>query len=159
MTPEEKAVLEAAIAAHCSGGTTSLTDCAPESCGGSHLDPCDLHAAVRLLLAARRRGVLDAGMPSAWYPATFADVLMNDRIRLGRDEATVLRCTLGVWHADTQDAWRPRAWQHVELRMELNVNPGLQQYPPGTACEILCTPERLALLTLGRAFPGSTVIS
>jgi len=150
MTPEERAVIDAAIAAHCTNGTTSLVGCAPEWCGGSGLDPCKLYNAVAHLLTAR--------VAPEWHPATFADVLAGDRIRLGQDEATVLRCNLGTWHADTSDAWRPVAWTHIELRMELDVVPGFQRYPPGTPCEILCTPERLAVLRLSRAFPGSTVI-
>lgn len=149
MIPEEKAVVDAAIEAHCYNGTTSLSGCAPEWCGGSGLDPCRLHGAVERLLAARAAPV--------WHPATFMDVLAGDRIRLGQDEATVLRCNAGIWHADTSNAWQPKSWPHTELRMELDVVPGFQQYPPNTPCEILASPERLAVLRVQQAFPGTNV--
>lgn len=138
MTPEEGAVIEAALVA-----VTARSDRRDY-----RIDL--LMEAAGALLAARAK--------PEWHPATFMHVLAGDRIRLGQDEATVLRCNLGIWHADTSDAWRPKAWTHTELRMELDVVPGFQQYPPGTACEILCTPLRLAVLRMGQAFPGSTVI-
>ena len=135
MTPQEKAVIEAA-----------------RNLIASDDSPLD----IREL----RRAVADLPEPPPeWVTATFRDCLAGDRIRLGQEETDVIRCSSGIWHVDTSDAWRPRAWEHLELRMDLAANPGFQQYPPNTPCEILCTPARAALLTLQSAFPGSTVIS
>src|SRR4051812_23880369 len=94
-----------------------------------------------------------------WVPATLLLCLAGDHIRIGQDETDVIRSSAGIWHADTSDAWRPRAWKHTELRMDLSANPGFQEYPPNLACEILCTPERTAALLLQTQFPGSAVIS
>lgn len=142
-TPEEKAVIEAAIADHVHG-------CAPEWCGGSRLDPCRL---ANVIEAYQR-----ASGP-VWVETTMTNCLINDRIRIGAEETTVLRSTHGLWHADNRDPWFPVKWQHVELRLELEAVSGLKQYPPAASIEILCTPERLAVLRIQEGFPGSAVTS
>lgn len=162
MTPEEQAVIDAAIvwrsartAGDVQAGESAVWDATDALMATRDRCTCD----PLLKMYCERQGCLGGSGLTEWHPATFADVLAGDRIKLGQDEATVLRCNLGTWHADTSDAWRPRAWGHTELRMELDVVPGLKQYPPGTACEILCTPERLSVLRMGQAFPLSVVLS
>lgn len=94
-----------------------------------------------------------------WVETDMRQCLAGDRIRMGASEANVLRSVSGVWHADNGDAWHPRGWEHLEFRAELDVVPGFRQYPPNASIEILCTPERRAILLLQDAFPGSAVTS
>jgi hypothetical protein len=91
-----------------------------------------------------------------WVETTMTNCLINDRIRIGAEETTVLRSNHGLWHVDGQNYWQPVRWDHIELRMELESVPGFRQYPPAASIEILCTPERLAVLRLQEAFPGAT---
>ena len=95
----------------------------------------------------------------AWVTSTMTNVLINDRIRLGTDEATVLRSNRGIWNVDTRDYWQPKAFRHEEFRMALDVLPEFKQYPATLAVEILCTPERLAVLRIQEGFPGSAIVS
>lgn len=95
---------------------------------------------------------------SEWVPATLKDCLAGDRIRIGQDETTVSRTTMGVWNASTGDAWHPRKWPHVELRMDLEANPGLKEYPTDLACEIFMDPARQAAHILAQSFPGSSYV-
>lgn len=90
-----------------------------------------------------------------WVPAVFLLCLAGDRIRIGDQETDVIRSNSGNWHADNSGYWQPKTWPHVELRMDLAANPGFREYPPQTPCEILCTPERRAVLEVMRAFPGT----
>jgi hypothetical protein len=149
MTPEEKAVVQAAINYYWHES---------ESVDWHN----DLMDAVRALDPEDPDTVRDAG--PVWVAATLADCLAGDRIRIGSEQTTVNRASRGIWHADTRDEWRPRAWEHVEVRLDLEAVKGpngeslFQPYPPATAIEILCTPERQALLTLSQAFPGSEVV-
>jgi hypothetical protein len=94
-----------------------------------------------------------------WIETTMRQCLAGDRIRIGAEETDVIRSSSGIWHADSSDAWHPRGWEHLELRMELAAVPGFTQYPPNASVEILCTPGRKALLLLQGSFPGTTVIS
>lgn len=93
-----------------------------------------------------------------WVETTMTNCLINDRIRIGREETTVLRSNHGIWHANNAH-WQPTRWDHVELRMELEAVPGFKQYPAAASIEILCTPERLAVLRVQEGFPGSAVTS
>lgn len=104
-------------------------------------------------------GVDDREEAPVWIESTMLHCLEGDRIRLGAEETTVLRSISGTWHADNSDVWRPKAWKHVELRLDLEANPGLQQYPPNAVVEILCTAERAAALVLQESFPGSAIVS
>jgi len=97
--------------------------------------------------------------PAEWVPATFRDCLAGDRIRIGQQETIVRECSLGAWHVDNRDPWRPKGWEHTELRMDLEANPGLKEYPPATACEILMSPDRKAAHLLVQEFPGSQIVS
>jgi hypothetical protein len=92
-----------------------------------------------------------------WIETTMTNCLINDRIRIGQEETTVLRSSHGLWHAT--NAWAPARWDHIELRMELEAVPGFKQYPPAASIEILCAPDRLAVLRLQEAFPGSQITS
>lgn len=139
MTPEEKAVIEAATKLYHEGQNDHWTACA-----------------VVVAVAA----MLKTQEPTPeWMSATLTHCLAGDHIRIGTDETDVVRCSAGVWYADNSDAWHPKAWKHTELRMDVTINPGFQEYPPNLACEILCTPERKAALLLQQAFPGSAVAS
>lgn len=93
-----------------------------------------------------------------WIETTMTNCLINDRIRIGREETTVLRSNHGIWHANNTQ-WQPARWDHVELRMELEAVPGFKQYPAAASIELLCTPERLAVLRMQEGFPGSAVTS
>ena len=90
-----------------------------------------------------------------WVPATFLMCLAGDRIRIGGQESEVRRSSSGVWHANNANAWHPTPWVHTELRMDLAANPGFQEYPPNTPCEILMSPERLGTHVLMLQFPGT----
>lgn len=106
------------------------------------------------------------GDPKVWTPATFLYALAGDRIRIGTDETDVLRSSSGAWHANVVSSVLPSGktwdkvtpWEHTELRLDLSANPGFREYPADTPCEILCTPERLAVLTLMTVFPGTKEI-
>lgn len=106
------------------------------------------------------------GDPKVWTPATFLYALAGDRIRIGTDETDVLRSSSGAWHANVVSSVLPSGktwdkvtpWEHTELRLDLSANPGFREYPAETPCEILCTPERLAVLTLMTVFPGTKEI-
>lgn len=138
MTPEEEAVIAAAIEWHQGEDPEEWRDSL-------------LIESVRDLLASRR----PPEPVAVWVPATFADCLGNDRIRLNGEEAIVLRATRGIWHADTRDEWRPKAWDHVEVRLALDVVPELSLYPPNGPIEILMTEERRAVHIMSQAFPGT----
>ncbi len=127
---------------------------------GSRLDPCPAGCASGVCVAGKSREIRPPEMVrSAWIPATFLMCLAGDRIRVGGQETDVLKSSSGVWHANNSDAWHPTPWVHTELRMDLAANPGFQQYPPNTPCEILMGPERLAVHMFMQTFPGTTVVS
>lgn len=192
MTPQEKAIVQAAITwrLEIPGNRTRstvaleqatwelITTCSRCNCGGhtcpgdgksiGHGDTdCGEHdpdpdLPDNQMLEAMEQVELWADDPGAgprWIPATFADCLAGDHIRIGTEETDVLRANRGIWHADARDEWRPKAWQHLEVRLELAAVGGFPVYPPAQAIEILMTPERHAVHTLAQAFPGSTVES
>jgi hypothetical protein len=107
--------------------------------------------------------ILDIENFPAWQPATLLYCLAGDRIRIGTDETDVLRSSSGAWHANVVSSVLPSGktwdkvtpWEHTELRLDLSANPGFQQYKPNTPCEILCSPERAAVLLLMTVFPGT----
>ncbi len=140
MTPEEKAVIEAAI---------EWSTC--------H-SVIDVEQSSELLQDAVKALEESRAPRKEWHPATFADCLAGDRIRIGDQESDVLWTTgpqqfhvrNREWTGDDGKV-RDHAvgrWDHVELRMDLSANPGRREYVPSTACEILCTPERAAALML-----------
>ena len=97
-----------------------------------------------------------------WIETAMGNALINDEIRMGSERATVLRSNRGIWNADTRNSWEPKAWKHEEFRAELQgptAPPGFQQYPAAASIEILCTPERLAVLRIQEGFPGGAPIS
>lgn len=107
------------------------------------------------------KALIESRQPSGpvWIETTMTNALINDRIRIGAEETTVRASTHGMWNVDTRDPWFPVKWQHIELRLDLEAVPGLKQYPPSLPCDILCTPERLAVLRIQEGFPGSAVTS
>jgi hypothetical protein len=142
VTPEEKAVIEAAIIER-----NSL---------GSIFSQTELTAAVDALLAVEESYRSEV-LKQEWRPATFADCLAGDRIRIGDQESDVIWTTgPQQFHARNRewidDAGKTRdhqtPWEHIEVRMDLSANPGRREYVPSTPCEILCTPERAAALML-----------
>jgi hypothetical protein len=153
MTPEEKAVVDAAITWRRQLAQLFATS-------GSSIPDHDLAHAVDDLIASR----IDRS--SRWMPATFADCLPGDRIRIGQEETDVRKAHRGQWHAKdrqwiddngkVRDHMTP--WEHEELRLDLAANPGLVVYPPDTACEILCNSERAATLALQQGFPGTSSV-
>lgn len=140
-------------------------DCRPEdSAEPAHPYPCRLRAHTPENCLNRPES---AGPPDkTWEPATLLYCLAGDRIRIGQDETDVLRSSSGAWHAQVVSSVLPSGktwdkvtpWEHTELRLDLSANPGFQEYPPNLPCEILCTPERLAILHLMQGIPGTTVI-
>jgi len=137
MTPEEKAVIQAAIA---------FVYGTPEKRG----------AHSPLLAAVENLPVNGIYTPDRWVPATFADCLAGDRIRIGDQESDVL-WTTGPQQFHVKQGWRDgqrftERWDHIELRMDLSANPGRRVYLPSTPCEILCTSERAAKLELSTLF-------
>lgn len=181
MTPEERAVIQAAIEwrtaipgrdqrqvmALQDAAWSLITSC-PQCNQGGHTCPgdgnwiahgetdCGQHDdphqdAVEAAMAETY------GAEQEWLPAAFGDLLAGDRIRIGQQETIVTRTSRPAeWH--TANGGR-RRWDHVELRMDLEANPGMQQYPPDTACEVLCDAERRAVLLLEQGFPGSSIVS
>jgi hypothetical protein len=173
VTPEEKAVIQSAIyLRYClSAGTAgdpprigrlladvdALIFACPECNQGGHACPGDGEGIAH--------GETDCGKhaepaPAApqreWLPATFADCIVGDRVRLGSEETTVRGSNTLLWH--TRNGGR-QGWEHTVLYMDLEANPGMHEYPAGTACEILCDAERKASLLLQQGFPGSSVVS
>lgn len=143
------------------GSDTHLLGDLDQELGGLHWEPEPPLPDEQMLEAMEQQELWadDLGAGPRWIPATFADCLAGDHIRIGTEETDVLRANRGIWHADARDEWRPKAWQHLEVRLELAAVGGFPVYPPAQAIEILMTPERHAVHTLAQAFPGSTVQS
>lgn len=160
MTPEEKAVIQAAIT-----WRESFVYKDAAMIGAGPIADAALAKVIDALILslpppvidreAEENAALESGVPPEWVPAVFLLCLAGDRIRIGEQETDVIRSNAGVWHVDTSDYWQPKTWPHTELRMDLAANPGFREYPPQTPCEILCTPERRAVLEVMRAFPGT----
>lgn len=165
MTPEEKAVVEAAIAERNSlwnlfatgenspliAAIDALIYSCPECNAGGHTCPGDGNPIGHTAADCGEHDQINEAdlIPAAkWIETTMGHCLINDRIRIGSEEATVLRSNRGVWNVDARNEWRPKAWQHVELRLELDVVPGFKQYPEHASIDLLCTPERLAVLRI-----------
>lgn len=137
MTPEEKAVIEAA-----------------ETWADNRYED---NAIVALLDAVNALTISQQPwLASEWLPATLADSLAGDRIRMHGEETTVTHVRTGIWNA-TPDGRKP--WQHLKLELDLEANPGWHEYPPNLECEILCTPERVAMLEFQRQFPGTAPVT
>lgn len=193
MTPEEKAVIDVALALvtgvragidpvsldnDLEAAVDALIFACPQCNAGGHTCPgdgnpighaqtdCGEHEEERCRCSRTERvychveNCHGGANVQEWAPATLSLCLAGDHIRIDQDETDVIRTDGGrEWHADNTDPYRPRHWKHIELRMELAANPGFQEYPPNTPCEILCTPERKASLLLQSGFTGSAVIS
>lgn len=84
-----------------------------------------------------------------WVSSTFLHIEKGDRLRIGQDEATVLKVSKLNWHADNINPRYPKAWEHVELRADLGF--GMSPFPTDTPVEILCDVQRRAQLNLSHA--------
>lgn len=207
MTPEEKAVIQAAIAlvygtpesqsdsALLLAAVDALIFACPQCNQGGHTCPGDGESVAHgetdcgkhdeqsyrglnclncdsLVASVTRVDGTEEGEPARdcehgprWLSAAFADCLAGDRIRIGQEETVVRQAGTQKWHARnrewTDDAGKTRdhqtPWEHTVLRMDLEANPGMHEYPAGTACEILCDAERKASLLLQQSFPGTSV--
>lgn len=135
---------------------TALLILHPKGCQDQDCLACSIIRRTREEIRRSERAQSD--LESEWVQSTMRFCLAGDRIRLGLEETDVLRSSLGTWRADTRDEYRPKGWEHEELRMELTAVPGFTQYPPNASVEILCTPERKAALLLQDRFPGSTIL-
>lgn len=147
MTPEERAVVQAAMREH--------RGCAPETCGGSRLDPCRLANAIEALTFSCSdcnagghtcpgdgepigHGDTDCGKhdePAAdepgWVPRTWADVRQGDRVRL--NEATppayVQSAVHLHWHTDPRTGTsyhnppQPMEWSAVRVTLAQQEDP------------------------------------
>lgn len=146
MTPEERAVIQAAIADH--------RGCAPESCGGSRLDPCRLGNAIeayRSAQAASPRDDVDgcACSPAEkiycassdckggsqvpiWVARTWVDVRSGDDVRLPGTEnyAHVQRAVHLHWHVDPRTGTSaynppiPMQWSGVHVTLYTTASDG-----------------------------------
>lgn len=188
MTPEEKAVIDLAIRSRevALAGLPSVADemreaidaliySCPECNAGGHTCPgdgnpightqtnCGQHEERDT--SANWRVVRDVG--HEWVPATFGDLWPGDRVRIGTQEADVTKVSRGDWHARNRvwidDAGRERdhqtPWEHEELNIDLTANPGMHDYDPGIACEILADADRRAALIIQQAFPGTNQLT
>lgn len=157
MTPEEQAVIDAAVAWVYGDRDPRLDD--------------HIVAAVEEM---RRDRVKPLEPEPIWVESTMSSCLTGDRIRMGSEQTTVLfsnrtkwsisRRREGWWvptedggylHSDqysagSQPCFPAKVW--TELKMELEAIPERRSYPPNAAVEILCTPERLATLRIQEAF-------
>ena len=148
MTPEEKAVIEAAIAERNSLWNLFAT--------GKN---SPLVSAIDALIESR--GTVEP-LP-IWTPATFWDVMPGDRVRIGTQEADVTKVSRGSWHARNRewidDSGKVRdhqtPWNHEELNIDLSANPGMHSYDPDVQVEILADETRRAAMLLHDVFPGT----
>lgn len=165
MTPEEKAVIQAAIKEH--------HGCAPESCGGSRMDPCSLGNALDDLVASKLPRYINPEDGSnsvaeiepqepapVWLPAEWQHVLSGDRVRIGQQEADVETSNNSVpganqFHAH-EDGWvwdeqlqknvmKVSRWDHKEISIKLAHLAEKLPFPPGAPVEILMNRERQAI--------------
>ena len=178
MTPEERAVIQAAIAwkegldpirfRHVHGDPSDVLlvavnalifRCADCNSGG-HRCPSDGKSIPH--------GEADCGEPE-WILTDWIHVLPGDTIRVpGKtQEATVQSLQIGEWHADVMSRlmesgrwWDDvTAWDHKEIAVRLTHMPErLLRFRPGAPIEILMSEERKAILVLQGTFPGSTIV-
>ena len=91
-----------------------------------------------------------------WVPTTWRYVLKGDEVRLGESEAEVMASNVGDWHVDASDYWRPKAWEHTEVKVQLRHTGDLWlPWPPDSAVEILMDGTRKAAYVLQQAFEGT----
>lgn len=172
--------------------------CAPEWCGGSSLDPCELSNALEALTfgcdlcnterhlcpgcgehlshgetaclncapmvtdlcqcsrtervychSSQCRGGADITDDPKWIMTSFLYIEQGDTLRMGGDVARVAAVSKLDWHADVSDPYRPKAWEHTEIRADVGF--GMVNFPPGTPVEVLCDAERKAQLMLSES--------
>ncbi len=102
-----------------------------------------------------KHGDPDCGHPD-WMPATWRYVLKGDWVRLGESEAEVTASNVGEWHVDTSDYWRPKPWEHTEVKVQLkHTGKVWLPWPASSEVEILMDGTRRAAYVLQQAFPGT----
>lgn len=91
-----------------------------------------------------------------WMPATWRYVLKGDRVRLGESEAEVTASNVSEWHVDASDYWRPKPWEHTEVKVQLkHTGKVWLPWPPDSEVEILMDGTRKAAYVLQQTFPGT----
>jgi hypothetical protein len=168
VTPEEKAVIQAAIKTR-SQALAGLPSAADElrvaideliyACNdcnyGKHQCPgCgeDIqHGDTDCGKDCTRVDVLE------WIPSVMRHVQKHDELRIGTDVAICVASTAIDWHADNSNKYEPQPWEHTEVRLQLRIGDELFSllFAPNTPVEILCSAERKAQLLLQQSFPGT----
>ena len=157
MTPEEEAVIEAAIAFREGSARTGI----PPS-------PGDLLRTVDALHVARRvhdhapgahRETCLADEQTTWAVAEWRWVLAGDRVRLKGQEAAVTTSDVGSWHAAIESKrlssgkWWDKVtpWEHMEVAVRLeHMGDRMLRFPASGKVEILCDEDRAKLLLFQR---------
>lgn len=130
--------------------------CEDDSTALQHETPEESAAIVDANLRAAGSSGLAQGpveLEPEWMPAEWQHVLAGDRVRLGAQEADVTRSSVGAWHVDNTDRYRPRPWEHTEVSISLAHLDRPLVMAPGGPVEILADRERAAVLVLQKAFP------
>lgn len=182
MTPEEKAVIKAAmewrntwerkpegnnLALH--NAIDALIYSCPQCDAGVHACPgcgeniahtdtacaeCDRALDEEVAEDARRVAVFEA----EWVPATMREAIKGDTVRLGTSEAKV--AGIGPdWkgHVDPRSGkYEALPLEHTLIPVRLEGRDDLLHLAPDLKIEILMTTERRAVLVVQRAFPGSS---
>lgn len=187
MTPEERAVVQAAIRDYHAHPLSNIL-----------IQPGSLRAAVQALVYAchecntdrHRCGgcgtdlqhgdnackgcSIDNGFAPPygreWQKSTFLHILEGDSLRIGQDTAVVIGASALLWHAhvESKRMMSGKWWDtitphdHIEVHCVLDINNSGEYtrltIDPSTDVEILCDAERATLLTLQTAFPGTKEI-
>jgi hypothetical protein len=164
VTPEEKAVIEAAMLWRDRGEherARGTLETAVDALIATR-DECRCVRTERMYCHAENcHGGADV---ADWVPATIADALAGDRVRLGGSEA-VVEGVGPAWHghvrpgSGTSSNNPPMAQEHTLIPIRLAGRKELLHLAPTLAIEILADASRRAALVLQHAFPGSTSIT
>jgi hypothetical protein len=166
MTPEEKAVIDAAQAVR----EQTVTDpYSPPVLG-------DLLRAVDTLTLARRvtvqeSPVLETQHPAEWTPTVWGYVQRGDRVRLNGQEADIIAGGVGDWHTEVS-SWKDKvtgkmrdnvtgAWDrreaNVRLRLANGAEAGPYTFADNLEIEILMSRERKAVHLLATEMNGTVL--
>lgn len=158
MTPEEKAVIQAALGAH---------ECEFE-CPGFTLN-ADLFKAVRALIDSRITANAEPNLGAGdviWRATTWGMVLYGDEVRLpGRPDTAMMVTSITpeqLWHVKdggTGKWWDDVAIEHIARTARMLDRNVPVTLPPETPIEICMDAERRAAYVLQQTFPGSEKLS
>ena len=178
MTPEEKAVIKAAVEMrnaltldpHVPPGTGQLINaidaliysCPQCNAGGHTCLGCGENIAhTETACPNWEQGCATLERPAEWVPATMREAIKGDTVRLGTSEAKV--AGIGPdWkgHVDPRSGkYEALPLEHTLIPVRLEGRDDLLHLAPTLEIEILMTIERRAALVVQRAFPGSSVTS